>query len=70
MSEAVETTTPIDVRRAMLRVVVSGMRGFKDPVPQQMIDFVEGRTDAPGPLPDIEKYRHVKPTWWQRMLGR
>lgn len=70
MSDATRDPVSIDERRAMIRVVVSGLRGFKDPVPQQMIDFVEGRADDPGPLPDIEKYRYIKPTWWQRLLGR
>ena len=60
----------LDERRAMIRIVVSVMRSFKDPVPQQMIAFVEGRADDPGPLPDPEKYRKRRRRWWQRMLGR
>jgi hypothetical protein len=70
MSDATRDPVSIDERRDMIRVVVSGLRAFKDPVPQQMIDFVEGRTDDPGPLPDTEKYRNARPSWWQRMLGR
>ncbi|MEC4613704.1 hypothetical protein [Tsukamurella tyrosinosolvens] len=70
MSETAQTTTLIDVRRAMLRVVVSGMREFKAPVPQQMIDLVERRADDLGPLPDIDKHPHIKPTWSQQLMGR
>ncbi|WP_336671502.1 hypothetical protein [Tsukamurella sp. USMM236] len=69
--EAVERPLSLAERRDIIRVVVTGLREFKEPVPQQMIDFVEGRADDPGPLPDPEKYRNrYRPNWWQRMLGR
>ncbi|TWS25979.1 hypothetical protein FK268_01640 [Tsukamurella sputi] len=59
-----------EIQRAIIRVVITGLRNFKEPVPQRMIDFVEGRADDPGPLPDPEKYRNRRRSWWQRMLGR
>lgn len=59
-----------EIQRAIIRVVITGLRSFKEPVPQQMIDFVEGRADDPGTLPDPEKCRNRHRSRWQRLLGR
>ncbi|KXO99967.1 hypothetical protein HWD35_12700 [Tsukamurella tyrosinosolvens] len=61
----------MDERRAMIRVIVSGLNKYDQPVSQQMRDFVEGKVEDPGPLPSPESLLRLRRrTWWQRMLGR
>ncbi|KXO91203.1 hypothetical protein [Tsukamurella pseudospumae] len=70
---SIKEPVTLEERRAMIRVIVSGLHKYGRPVSQQMQDFVDGKVDDPGPLPSPEsllRLRDIKPRWWQRLLGR
>ncbi|GAA4388983.1 hypothetical protein [Tsukamurella soli] len=57
-------THAMTIRRMAARVSIEATRRLKEPVPQQLLDFADGKTDDPGPLPTGTSSR------WRGLLVR